>query len=303
MRRKFLKAVSVLAGVAIAFALCFVVFNANRPPPAVPLPNPNGYDDFVKAGQLVSGDSGNYNTMTREQLAGLAAQNREALKLVRTGLTQECRVPVDTSPAGATNRLDVDASLKRVGLALCAEGRLAELEGRTNDAVRAYLDCIRYGNESGRGGVIIDRLVGVACEALAAFPLQLMSGSLDAAESRQVAQTLESIDARAEPLADTLAQEDAWSRTHYSGFRDQFARIFMRKQMKQSIDRAAAKVQTITLQRRRMMVAFAARAYELEKGNPAQNIAELVPMYLKAVPKDPVGRTNLVFESLSSTGK
>ncbi len=36
------------------------------------------------------------------------------------------------------------------------------------------------------------------------------------------------------------------------------------------------------------MINFAARAYELEKGKPPRNVTDLVPDYLKAVPKDPV---------------
>jgi hypothetical protein len=41
------------------------------------------------------------------------------------------------------------------------------------------------------------------------------------------------------------------------------------------------------------MINAAARAFELEKGRPPQSIADLVPDYLKAVPKDPVTEKDL----------
>ena len=43
-----------------------------------------------------------------------------------------------------------------------------------------------------------------------------------------------------------------------------------------------------------MMVDFAARAFELQKGKPAASVTNLVPDYLKAVPKNPVTGSNLV---------
>ena len=43
-----------------------------------------------------------------------------------------------------------------------------------------------------------------------------------------------------------------------------------------------------------IMIDIAARAYELEKGQRPKSVAELVPDYLKAVPKDPLTGTNMV---------
>ena len=43
------------------------------------------------------------------------------------------------------------------------------------------------------------------------------------------------------------------------------------------------------------MVSFAARAYELEKGKAPASVADLAPAYLKAIPQDPVTKTNLTY--------
>ena len=46
-----------------------------------------------------------------------------------------------------------------------------------------------------------------------------------------------------------------------------------------------------------MMADFATRAYELEKGKSPQSWMDLVPDYLKGIPKDPVTGSNLVLRA------
>jgi hypothetical protein len=45
---------------------------------------------------------------------------------------------------------------------------------------------------------------------------------------------------------------------------------------------------------RRLLIAFAARAFELETGSKPANAAALVPAYLKAIPNDPISGKRLV---------
>jgi hypothetical protein len=45
---------------------------------------------------------------------------------------------------------------------------------------------------------------------------------------------------------------------------------------------------------RQLLIALAARAYELENGHRPASFTDLVPDYLKAVPKDPVSGANLI---------
>ena len=59
--------------------------------------------------------------------------------------------------------------LRLLERALNAEGRLAEAEGRTPDAIRSYLDTIHLGRAVGNGGLIINRLVGLAVEEFVGF--------------------------------------------------------------------------------------------------------------------------------------
>jgi hypothetical protein len=277
----------VLAVIMVNVAIIAYVLTGNNTPPPQPLPNPNGYDDFVKAGQMVKGNPSTNDTMSKEELTALIATNAEALKLVRLGLSRECEEPVEYSPNYTTGFLPELGSFKQLAYLLAAESRLARMDRRTNDAAGIYLDGIRFGQELGRGGVLISKLVGLACESMGTRPLQRLTNSLDAAKCREVARVLQTIDEREEPISETLEQERLWVKRTY-GLRGQFENLLSYKTQAQTKARLIADVQANQTRRRVMTVAFAARAYELEKGKPPQSAADLVPDYLKAVPKDPV---------------
>src|SRR5439155_19023133 len=104
------------------FALSsLLLLRPTAPIKPAPLPNPNGYDDFVNAGRLVSKTSWNYRSLTRDELGALVAENAEALKLVRLGLTKECRVPIEYSQEYLERHLQELSSTKMLGVALAAE--------------------------------------------------------------------------------------------------------------------------------------------------------------------------------------
>ena len=70
------------------------------PVPAPVMPNPNGYTDLVKAGQLTSSKkSWGVDSTNVEQLRATVTTNAEALALARAGLSNECRVPLQFTQA------------------------------------------------------------------------------------------------------------------------------------------------------------------------------------------------------------
>src|SRR5206468_3566895 len=140
----------VAAGAVLIFAALVVALLYQPAPPAIVLPNPNGYDDFVKAATIVVGTS-DWHTQDIAQLRLTVPQNANALALIRSGLKKECR-----SAGYDPNALSRLAEFKGLAYAFVAEAKLAEKEGRTNDAIRSYLDCIRFGEEFCRGGVLIE---------------------------------------------------------------------------------------------------------------------------------------------------
>ena len=166
-----------------------------------------------------------------------------------------------------------------------AEGQLAELDHRPQDAARAYLDAIRLGHECSRGGVIIDSLVGISIQAIGLTPLEKLKPSLDAKQCREVAVALEDIDSRREPINEVLQQEKAWVRATY-GWKTTFLQIISFRQIHASRQKYLNRMANIQKQTETASLDFAARGYELEHAEKAKSAKNLTPGYLKAIPKD-----------------
>ena len=89
--RFLLLGLALIVGVFIAVLLVTV----GRSPAGPPLPNPNGYDDFIKAGAAVMGND--FPALDRDRLAALVSTNAEPLRLLRLGLTRQCLMPLDST--------------------------------------------------------------------------------------------------------------------------------------------------------------------------------------------------------------
>jgi hypothetical protein len=296
--RNWLLALFILALPFVLF-LGFLAFMEEPLPPVAPLPNPNGYDDLIKAGEMVSTNSWNYDSANLEQLRETTAANAEALALARAGLSNECRVPVQFSRSYLTHHISDLAGLRKLMQAFVTEGELAGKENRHNDAAKSYLDAIHLGTEAGRGGTVIDEMVGIAVESVGLEQLQKTADNLDAKSCRNTIQTLETLAAHKQSWADVLQQEKNWSQRSYSGLQGQTLRLYYKlvfyRTREQNYQRAIDKIKSTQNKEGQLLIAFAARAYQLERGIPPANIADLVPDYLNAVPQDPFTGTNLVY--------
>jgi hypothetical protein len=293
------RAVKLLIGffiVAVLLVVAALIFALSQPPPAPPpLPKPNGYDDLVRASQMLADKTSDYAAMDEAELRSLVVTNAEALKLAMTGLSHPCQVPLDYSAASPTYLFTNLGGLKRLAQGLAAEGRLMELEGRPNDAAGSYLTVIRLGVVTSKGGLLIDSLVGIAIEAIGTSYLEKLPRTLDARQCRQAAAVLESCEAGREPASAILAREREWSRRAFRGLRWQIVRLVMFKSTRQSEQRAVAKLNTLYTREQALLIQLASRAYELEKGERPKGLADLVPAYLKTIPQDPVTRTNIAY--------
>jgi hypothetical protein len=263
-------------------------------PPLAPLPNPNGYNDLVKAGGMVSSNTWNGATLEGEQLRQTVSANAAALALARTAMGKPCQVPLQFSLPGLDRHLSNLADLKSLAQAFVAEGRWAEAEARYRDAASSYLDLIHLGNDSNRGGIVIDALLGMAMNLMGTAQLQKITGRLDAKTCCEAAITLETLAAQHPSWADVLQQEHAWSRRTFPGIRYRLGELLMLSSVRKAHQNAGQKVVEREKQTRQLTLELAARAYELEKGHRPASPADLVPDYLKAIPQDPFTGTNLV---------
>jgi hypothetical protein len=291
--RNWLIALSILAFPFVLF-FGFLVLMQEPPAPLAPLPNPNGYDDLVKAGAMLPDVAGDYDKMNQEQLQKAVSANAAAVSLARSGLSNQCRVPIQYSESYLSNHLDDLAHLKRLARAFAAEGILAEMNGRTNDAVQSFLDTVHLGNETLRGGVLIDGLVGIAIDAIGTSHIQTLLPNLDTRACRETASALESLDAQNQTWNEVAQQENSWSHATFRGWRYNLMGLEAGKSAKAAIGSSKRKFDAQELKTRQLMIALAARAYELDKGHPPAGTADLVPDYLKVVPQDPATGTNIV---------
>jgi len=281
----------VLTYASIAGLLCFL---ALRPAPvlhSVPLPNPNGYDDFVKAGRVASPSAADFLSMSQNELREFVTQNSEALKLVRSGLAKECRVPIEFSTNYFNLHLPELASIKSLGRILAAEGRLAEMENRPRDAAQSYLDTVRFGQQSARGGFLLDKLVGIALESIGLKPLEKLSQTLDAKQCRQTIQQLEIVEANEEPPQEVFQKEAAL--THHAPLSQRLAALVAFKSIQSNQQKYQQKISAAEKRRRLLLLDLATRAYQLENGLRPPTVSALVPAYLKSIPQDPATGTNL----------
>jgi hypothetical protein len=267
-------------------------------PPIPPLPNPNGYDDFVKAGKMVEQNitdkNYDFEKLNLQELQMLVDNNSNALQLARSGLQMQCRVVLDYSQNSST-LLDQLAGMKRLAQAFCAEGRLAEMENRNGGAANSYLDAVHFGIESVRGGALINELVGVAIEAIATSHLTNLVQHLDAKSCRESAATLEALDSQRQTWNEFMQQENDWSHRTFPGVRNEIARLMTYKSLLPAQAAASRKLKQQQTRTRQLIIELAARAYELDKGKPPASVADLVPDYLKAIPQDPLTGTDMVY--------
>jgi hypothetical protein len=294
--RNWLIALLSIPAVAILAVVGLLIFNAARPlPPIQPLPNPNGYNDLVKAGEMADNHTGDWNEMSLEELRRLVAQNANALQLTRDGLQRDCVVPLQFSESYMSRHLSELSGCKKLAQAFAAEGRLADMENRPSDAAKSYLDAISLGNKSARGGILIDQLVGIAIKAIGTSHLQKLVDQLDAKSCRETAATLETLDAQGQTLNEAIEQDVAWSRRSLTGLSHRIYRLFLAKRIRIVVQAAEQRHKKQQSKTRQLIIDLAARAYELDKGHRPAGLVDLVPDYLKSIPQDPSTGTNIIY--------
>ena len=259
----------IVAGVATTTVVIGLHPRVKPPPKAAALPNPNGYDYLAQAARAVSSDSPNAPELSQPALSALVARNAEALKLARQGFEYESQAADNNS----SNLMDLLPGFKCLACAFAAEGRLAKMENRAGDASHSFLDAVRAGQESSRGGTVLVRQVGVAMEALGLRSLKPLADSADASQCREISLALEALDAKEPPLTETLAQEKVYAESMAaSGPKLNFVTraiqgAIQAKMLAPMLERSTGHFQTNQFNLRQTMVAFAARAYELEKSS------------------------------------
>ncbi len=261
------------------------------PKPRPALPSPNGYDYFVKAGEALTAiwTNASHQTLTTSELQAFLSANQASLDLVREGLRHKSHTHVDYDATYIGRMMTVLSPFKQCGRLLVGEGWLAESEGNPASALDSYLDAQRLGQECSRGGIMMERLVGIAIETSALSSLRVLLSQLKVDDVRRAQKALETLDARHDLPSVTLASEEDWVAQAHPAWTRLMAAVHpaLRKNTQEVRVSLIDKVNTLQVTRRRAIVEAAARLFELEKGRRPTGYADLVPAYLKTAPLDP----------------
>jgi hypothetical protein len=295
MARKIRIMLLALVVIVVLANAWLIVLSTGRPPARPPLPNPNGYDDFVNASEAVTGSVGDFRELDRDSLAALVLTNAEPLRLLRVGLTRQCIMPMDSALTNAAGMMNQLADMKRLVQLLAAEGRLREIENRTAGAARSYTDAIRFGNEMSRGGLLITRLVGIACESIGCHALAQVVPELSREDAHIVLTDLEKVDADHVRWADVLRDERHYVRYQVRNRLNPILWVMSWWQTRQAMEKGETKHRIVVAHERLLAGELALRAYQSEQGRVPARLDDLVTNYLSKVPQDPFTGKPLIY--------
>ncbi len=268
-------------------------------PVSEPLPSPNGYDDFVRAGKLLVSVSSDHTKMPPGELRAFVGTNQEPLRLLRLGLTRDCRTPIEYTMDFYRQHATELGDLRRLAQLVSAEGRLAEAEARHLHAALSHFDNVKYGRVSAQGGLVIEKLVGIAIESMGILGIERVAGKLSADEARTVLGKMIERDKVPDDPDEFIARDRIFSK-QTSTLAERLRAMWEYKTLRPDriIDpKFIGQIHRASRSRRQLMLRLAARVYQIEKGSPPRQASDLVPDILRAVPVDPETGTNLVLNA------
>lgn len=292
-----------------AVVISLLVWLLTAQPRPEPMPNPNGYDELVKAGQELQQINLTNSAFSEWQHAlnpveakpnmvpPTALQMRAALitvqpaiQLARHGMAEQCRVPYYTLK-DFSNHLAGAMGMKLLAQAFELEGQEAEHRGRYSDAVRSYLDVIRLGQDCARGGTFSEGTAERNIEIKGLARVKILTLRLDARTCRETAAALQEIEAQREPADSFVRRERDFQ--HSGGIKATISRLIHSRTLRQNEMTFRAMWQGATSSTQLAIIHLANRAYQLDHGGTQPpNLGALVPQYLKTAPVFPDAVTN-----------
>jgi hypothetical protein len=283
------KAAALLAIVAATAA---VLATTGRQPPLPKLPDPNGYDDIVKAGSLVKGtwpNKGDFAKAAVSDVRAFVEANKATLDLARVGLGRECVVPLENSQEGMERHFEALSPIRAVGRLLQGEALVAQADGRIADASKAYHDELALGQAVTQGGMGVDHSIGSVIQWQAIVGLRKLRDRLPVEEIPAILRELEAADRKRVPLEAVEARWLAW----YQGAHNPLTRTMFRLSGIEKKGRAdelgVVRKGRDRVERdlRFLLAELAIHAYHQDKGTWPRSLNDLVPAYVSAVPIDP----------------
>jgi hypothetical protein len=275
--------------VAIPAAIVLLQLLTPAPIPSVELPEPNGFNDLVAAGQMVEGttlNSGNFDvdTATKAQVSSALGQVASAIDRGRLGMSRGSRVPLIYSET--LDPFKHCQWLRALARAFDAEGQLAKMNGRFDEALAANMDIVRVGAASRQGGAWVDGLVGIAISSLGMSRLFEIHKDLSAAQCRRAIDQLTALEASLEPFEIIDEREHVWSQ-HAFGWHGHVYQILDHASggdVDRGIDAAFLREAAVW---RLLIAQLALEAYQKDRGHLPKSWDEVTAAGLPPLMADP----------------
>ncbi|TWU28317.1 hypothetical protein Pla144_16040 [Bythopirellula polymerisocia] len=262
------------------------------PIPEADLPNPNGYDDFLAAVNLLPGNmivnGGNFDTdtATLSQLRAAESEMRPAIERMCKGLSKSILGQVDYTSDDLW--LESIQQFRSIARGMSASSKLAGKERDYTEAAAISLDLIQFGIGIGRGRLMIDTLVGNACTGIGCHDLYHTRDKTPVEQCLDIASGLARIENDIEPLEDVVYRDRIWTQ-HTQGWHAHLMQ-FLEAVSEESFWSSYAYYNSDRRNRavlRLLQLEFALRAWKAEHHEWPESLAELVPAIIPAVPIDP----------------
>jgi hypothetical protein len=191
--------------------------------------------------------------------------------------------------------------------AMVAQGRLAELEGRVDEAAGCYSELIRLGELMSHRVPMMAFQISQAIEYSGLYHLRDMRDKLSPEQCRKLIDLLLEVDRKQEPAAQSILFENMFINANIKqmGF---FPSIMIRvsgvqaktqAQVTQSLESSEKRHAAA---RRVFLTDLAVRIYRAEHGEAPPDLNALVPSILKTVPVDPYTNKPLRYQKRGNDG-
>ena len=199
-----LKVFAAVVFAALIVAVVVWIAGGNQPINAG-YPVPNAYDTLVIAADSMKPVPMDYDTSKDvDALNEYLDSNAQTFQLVQRALGQEYLVPLD-SFATMGDVVDNANHTRAIARLMFVRARVAEMEGRSEDAADILTDAIVLADRSANGGLLVHQMIAVASQRQAIEALTQLAPKLPPDQSKQLLARLEA-EVAGEPSVDDQVQ-------------------------------------------------------------------------------------------------
>jgi Bacterial type II secretion system protein G. len=145
------------------------------------------------------------------------------------------------------------------------------------------------------GGLMMNRLVGIACEGVGSIPLVKLLPKLTCEQVRPLIADFEKIDDTSVPWSEVLQNENRFARAQLGNYPNPIKLVSDLRQARDTRRASAERHDLAAAHLRLLIVELALRTYRCDQGKAPVNLTQLVPKYLQSLPKDPFSSNPLVY--------